>query len=438
LRKILSAAVAASLCTWSAVACADDSSVTLYGILDEAIANIAHALSFDGNHPVANNPTVTKGTKSATGILNGGLSQTRWGIRGQEDLGGGTRAVFTLESAFNLGSGNLSNAAYGLAHNTSTGPSMSADSAISGQLFARGANVGLSSSNLGTLTAGRHQSFFLDNIAEFDPMLGSQAFSPLGFSGTYGGGGYTDDSRVDNSLKYKLPIGDFTLGLLYKFGGIAGNSTAQNAYQVNGVYASGPLAVEVGYEQFKDAFAIGNSAFTTAVPIGYVAVTAADTKSFMAAVRYKLDQTTLRGGFEREEFNNPSNPTLDQGVTFLFGQNVASVKVTAFPNQKTLNVFWAGATQEFSSAWLGSIAAYHVAQNSFDCPSSTASGCSGSLNYYSLLVDYRMSKRTDLYGGLMISTVSGGPANAVANSASSGLPSETSNRIIAVGMRHRF
>ena len=260
MRKILHAAVPVALAIVATTANADDGSATLYGILDTAIANIAHGLNFDDNHPVANNPNVTKGTQAVTGMLNGGMSATRWGMKGDEDLGAGFKAVFLLEQGFNVGSGNVSNAVRSLANNSASGPGMSADSAISGQFFNRGAYAGLSSATWGTLTAGRHQSFFLDNIASFDPMMGSQAFSPIGFSGTYGGGGATDDSRVDNSLKYKIAAGDFTLGALYKFGGIAGISTAATAYELNAVYASGPLSGQLGYQGFKDAFAISNAA----------------------------------------------------------------------------------------------------------------------------------------------------------------------------------
>ena len=69
---------------------ADESSVTLYGTLDEAIANVSHSLNFSDTHPVAVNPTLgtNKGTQSATGILNGGLSATKFGLKGEEDMGG--------------------------------------------------------------------------------------------------------------------------------------------------------------------------------------------------------------------------------------------------------------------------------------------------------------------------------------------------------------
>ncbi len=432
MRKSLISLAPLALCAFVGNAFADESNVGVYGILDTAIANIAHALDFDPYHPVANNPTVTKGTQSATGMLNGGMSATRWGIKGQEDLGDGLKALFVLESGFSLGSGNVNNAALGLANNTSTGPNMSADSAISGQFFNRGAYVGLGNAGTwGTFTFGRQQSFFLDNIAVFDPMMGSQAFSPLGFSGTYGGGGATDDSRTDNSVKYKVNLGDFTLGALYKFGGVAGASSAQTAYEVNGVYSGGPFAVQLGYQQFKDAFAISNN-----TGAGSVKVTAEDTKSYMLAARYTWDALTVRGGFEREEYSNPSNPTSDATLSSIFGVAVASVSVTAFPSQKNLNVYWLGGGYDVVPAFTVLLGAYHVSQNAYACTSATASGCSGSLNYYSLVGDYHLSKRTDTYFGFMESKVSGGPANAVLNKAP--LPSETSNRIIALGIRHVF
>jgi len=415
---------------------ADESNVALYGILDSAIANIQHALDFSASHPVANNPNVTKGTNSATGVLNGGMSATRWGMKGQEDLGGGTNAVFLLEQGFNLASGAVSNAALSLANNKSTGPDMSADSAVSGQLFNRGAYVGLASGSLGTLTFGRQQSFFLDNIAVFDPMMGSQAFSPIGFSGTYGGGGATEDSRVDNSLKYKLALGDFALGALYKFGGVAGNATAQTGVQLNGVYSAGPLAVQLGYQALKDAFASANASGA-----GTLAATAEDTKAFMIAAKYTYEQLTVRTGYEREDLSNPSHPAADQGVTYLFGIPLsAPASVNAYPNQEVFNVYWLGGGYAFTPALNLLIGGYRVTQNDYDpvnCANRTQSArCSGTLNYYSLVGDFGLSKRTDFYAGFMESTVSGGPASKVANTPP--LPSETSNRIIALGMRHRF
>jgi predicted porin len=425
---------------------ADDTSVTLYGILDASVANVQHSFNFDANAVTSGNPLVNKGTQSATGMFSGGLSPSRWGIKGTEDMGNGIKAFFVLESAININSGTLSNGALSLAHNSaSTGPNVSADSSISGQLFARGAFVGISSADYGSLSAGRNTPFFLDNIGQVDPMLGSYAFSPLGYSGSYGGGGYTDDARVDNSLKYKLGIGDFGIGLLYKFGGVAGSTSAQGAYGINFSYAPGPLGVYAGYQQYKDAFSLGGSTS------GILSATAADTKAFMLAAKYTYDptKTTIRGGYEREEFENPSNPgsaavgttpaSGDLAINSIYGFTISAPNVYAFASQKKINVFWIGGTQEITSAFSVSAAWYRASQNSWSSgktgseycgdaePHNTL--CSGATNYYSLVADYNFSKRTDTYIGVMKDTASGGMAYGIV---------DPGNRIIAVGLRHRF
>ena len=428
---------------------ADDSSVTLYGTLDASVANIQHSYTFDPNMVSEANPLIVHATQSATGMFSGGLTPSKWGIKGQEDMGGGVKGIFLLESAINIGTGTLSNAAEALTHSGAEGPNAAADSAINGQLFSRGAYVGISSSDYGQLTLGRHPTFFLDDIGQTDPMLGSYAFSPIGYSGAYGGGGLTDDSRVDNSLKYKVGFGDFTLGLLYKFGGVSGSSSAQGAYQVNGSYVSGPLGVYLGYQQFKDAFSISGST------VGTLSATAADTKAFLLAAKYTFDatKTTIRGGYEREEFNNPSNPgtaaqvgppavaaTGDQAVNSLFGYTVTSVGVASYASQKNINVLWIGGTQEITSAFSVSAAWYRASQNSWTAGATgseycgDASGkhntlCSGATNYYSLVLDYRFSKRTDAYVGIMKDTASGGMATGY---------TDPSNRITAIGLRHSF
>src|SRR6266702_8112619 len=66
------------------------SSVTLYGILD---AGITYVNNTGGSHVV----------KFDDGISYG----NRLGFKGVEDLGGGLKAVFVLESGFHLGNGTL-------------------------------------------------------------------------------------------------------------------------------------------------------------------------------------------------------------------------------------------------------------------------------------------------------------------------------------------
>ncbi|WP_244144228.1 porin, partial [Paraburkholderia kururiensis] len=68
------------------------SSVTLYGLVDAGITYTSNV-----NH----------GTKWALG--SGGINQSMFGLRGAEDLGGGLKAIFTLESGFNINNGRFAN-----------------------------------------------------------------------------------------------------------------------------------------------------------------------------------------------------------------------------------------------------------------------------------------------------------------------------------------
>jgi hypothetical protein len=90
------------------------SSVTLYGIAD------AYVQYLDGEDGL-------------TRLQSGGINGSRLGVRGSEDLGGGLKAIFTLETGINIDDGT-------------TGQG--------GVFWGRQAFVGLGS-DFGTLTAGR-------------------------------------------------------------------------------------------------------------------------------------------------------------------------------------------------------------------------------------------------------------------------------------------
>jgi len=96
------------------------SSVTLYGIID---GGFTYVNKTGGN--VAGTGNATKNISLNSGNLQG----SRWGLKGAEDLGGGLKAIFVLESGFNVNNGM---------------------SAQGGRLFGRQAYVGLSSATAGT------------------------------------------------------------------------------------------------------------------------------------------------------------------------------------------------------------------------------------------------------------------------------------------------
>lgn len=185
--------MAASLAMASALAWGQ-SSVALYGIVDTGIEyynNAAKGGSFAGM------PTLT------------GEAPSRFGLRGEEDLGGGYKTFFVLESGFAPGSGSLN---YG------------------GRLFGRQANVGVSSA-FGTLTLGRQMNMSMYALFNAD-VIGPSIHSMASFDS------YLPNARSDNAVGYMGKFHGVTLGGTYSFGrdaaGPAGPSATNCAGQLPG------------------------------------------------------------------------------------------------------------------------------------------------------------------------------------------------------------
>ena len=104
------------------VASAQQSNVTVYGIVDAGVQ-----YKNDGN-PAGKTLSLESGQQNGS----------RLGFKGTEDLGGGLSAIFTLENGFNVDTGTLG-------QSTPT----------TQRLFGRQAWVGLSSNSFGSVKLGR-------------------------------------------------------------------------------------------------------------------------------------------------------------------------------------------------------------------------------------------------------------------------------------------
>jgi general bacterial porin, GBP family len=419
-------------------------SLTFYGVLDAGVAHLSHTLDFDSYHPVSVNPFPSKGPDSATGMFNGGLSQTRIGVKGSTDLLDDWKAIFTLESAINLSSGNVSNAAIGNAQSKTAsntiannqGIFMSADSAISGQLFNRGAFIGLSNLTYGTLTIGHQQSLMLDAIPGYDALGGAQLFTPIGFSGTYGGGGATDNSRVDDAIKYRLKAGDFSLALLHKVSGVSGSSSAKGSDQICVAYESGNFGILAAYQAYKDAFSMGTPNGTTQ-PLGTLALTAFDTKSTWLGARYKAGPVLITAGYQKMAFTNPSDPVEDAGTTSYYGQVVSAVNVTPYTlngagQEKDQSIWWLGAAWDVTQAFTVAASYYDLKQDDWSQGSTLAADAgkkSGTQKYTSILLDYKVTRAFDAYLACMSSKYADALAVGYV---------DPSNVVTGLGMRYKF
>ena len=94
--------LAAALVTGFAGVAHAESSVTLYGIVDAGYGYQSSEAKFKGSaNSNLNGKVTTDNIGGHSGVRNG----SRWGLKGSEDLGNGTSAIFVLESGFDLGNG---------------------------------------------------------------------------------------------------------------------------------------------------------------------------------------------------------------------------------------------------------------------------------------------------------------------------------------------
>lgn len=413
----------------------DKIDVEVYGILDAAVGHVQHSLSVDPQFPGSVNPispVKIKGTPSSvTGVFNGGISDSRIGVKGGMDLGNDMKAFFTLEEGINLPTGQANDAAAALASNAGPAGSAttaSANSSLNGQFFNRLAFVGLSDGQLGSVALGRNDAPMYDIAKKYDPVQNADLLGPLGFSGSIGGGGgVSENKRIDSSLKYTNKIGPVNFGALYKFGGIAGAASAGSGFTLNGGYEEGNFGVQAAYQTFKDAVkgASGTVANT-------VAVTVLDTKAFMIAARYNFGAATAKIGYETYTLSAPSK-TLNTAAPFGFsyyGQTIDPTPgkgVTNFSSApQTTNLGWVGGDYNFTEKFNLAAGLYDISlQQSGD-----SKQLSGDQRILSLLADYHFTKSFDAYAGLMYSSFSGDQ-----------YPSATyyqSNSIVAAGVRFKF
>jgi len=451
---------------------AEDSSltwkgITLYGIVDIGIQNDSHSAPFSDYFPAVSGSLVQKNDyASPTGISSNNLSQSRIGISGNEPIGGDWAGVFRFETFFNPQSGDLSDALKSLAVNngkacttvaacTASAQTVGVDSSVAGQLFAGAAYAGFSSPTYGSFTFGRHVTLLADGVGKYDPLGASQAFSLIGFSGTTAGGGDTEDRRLDQSIKYYAKYDWLHLGAMYQFGSSSGSINTGYQFQIGGEYAG--LSIDAYYFKKYDAVAasalsvanvtslttfctVGNAAYNPSLcfPVGNsVSATVSDNQTYALMLSYAPPGSTVKlsGGFERITFDNPANP-LPPGSLTIGGYILAFTNNAAFNTEKVLEVYWAGLKWgitpdlDLLTAYYGYNQDAFAAAPNVGCSSKTvSSACSGTETVLSLVLDYKLSKRFDVYAGSMYSGVQGGLANGYLN---------TTNVATTAGLRFRF
>jgi predicted porin len=426
--------------------------ITLYGIVDIGLQYQTHGVPISDYFPAGSEAIISKNSSgSITGLTPSNLSQSRIGLSGLEPIpgGGDVNFVFRLETFFNPQSGNLSDALKSITLNN--GKSLSqqtttVDSSVAGQLFGGAAYAGFSSATYGALTFGRHVTPLADGIAKYDPMGAAQAFSVIGFSGTAGGGGDTENRRLDDSVKYTGKYGPVHVGALYQFNGASGS--ANTAIQGNLGFELAGGSLDGYYAKKKGAVAaspLSAAQMADLATTGYsssnsVAATISDNTTYSLMGSYSFGAPKIFAGYEHIKFENPSDPIL-AGTSTIGGYILAYTNNAAYNSPKTLKVLWAGAKYAFTPKFEVTAAYYGYRQDAFatganaGCDSAVSSACKGELDAFSGLLDYKFSKRFDGYLGSMWSQAKNGLASGYLQLGSGGSASTITT---TAGMRFRF
>ena len=211
------------------------SSVTLFGILDTGIRAVRNG---DGG--------------TVKSLTSDGLSSSRLGFRGEEDLGGGLKAGFWLEGRVGVDTGDAG-------FNTSAAPSVANGNGANTtyKFFNRRTTISLMGP-FGEVRLGRDYLPTFLNLAAFDAygavglgnILNLTGSAALNYpAGTLGSGGNL--IRADNSVGYLLPA---NLGGLYgqvmaAMGEGTNQQNGNNGRYVGGRigYAAGPFDVAAAY-----------------------------------------------------------------------------------------------------------------------------------------------------------------------------------------------
>ena len=205
-------------------AAAAQSSVTLYGRLDLSV-----------NRGVG---------QTAKNLSNG--SGSRFGVRGNEDLGGGMSALFNLEHRFDADTGGSQNF-----NITPTGTPVAAGSGTANRFWGGRSIVGLKG-NFGQVVLGReYTTAFLGSQLIADPWGWDTVVSATPGAGLNQAltGGNIARVRNDSSVTYNFAASGFRFGAQIAEATDAINNFQKKPVNFSAGYSAGPVMVAMGYEK---------------------------------------------------------------------------------------------------------------------------------------------------------------------------------------------
>jgi general bacterial porin, GBP family len=383
MRKVL---LAASVLGAFAATAHAQSSVTLYGTLDAGLV-------------YSNNQLGHSNWQQGSGTV----SNTYFGLRGAEDLGGGLHAIFTLESGFNLNNGAFTE---------------------NGTMFNRQAYVGLKSDQYGQITLGRQYDSMVDYLAPISA-------AGYGFGNNLAAHPFDNDNldntfSIKNAVKYtSINYAGLQFGGLYGFSNSAGQFSNNRAWSAGASYANGPLNVAASYLQLNNS---GSNNLGGAVSFanGDANIAAALQRTYGAGANYTYGPATVGLLYTHTQIDNLQG--INMGGTVLAGVGGTNLHLDNY---------------EINGRYALTPALSLAAAYTFTDGKVTGSNGTGDPKWHtaSLQADYSLSKRTDVYLEGVYQHASGQFGSLGSNVAdiNSLSPSSTANQTAAaVGIRHRF
>jgi GBP family porin len=335
-KTLIVAAVTASFAT----AASAQSSVTLYGLIDAGFTFV--------NNQVSSN---AKGHAQAFNLTSGNLDGSRWGLKGQEDLGGGVKAIFTLESGFSIMNGTA-------------GQGDTLAKGATSREFGRQAFVGLSDSRYGTMTLGRQYDSVVDYLG---PLTSNGSWGGTYFSHIADNDNTDNTFRINNSVKYQsVNYAGLTFSGLYGFSNDAGRFASNRAYSAGAGYANGPFTIAAAYLETQGSDGNTGGAVTESV------IPSQTQRMYGVGASYSVGAVTFGGVWTQSRMQ--------------FGFGDATVRF----NNYELNARYA-ATPALA---LGAAYTFTDAKNYIPGPSNNDHS---RYHQFGLQADYALSKRTDFY-----------------------------------------
>ena len=361
------------------------SSVTLYGLIDAGIT-------------YTNNQHGHSNWQETSGSVNG----SRWGLRGSEDLGGGLKAIFTLENGFGINDGTLKQG---------------------GREFGRQAFVGLTSDQFGAVTLGRQYDSMVDYVGPL-ALTGTQ-YGGTQFAHPFDNDNLNNSFRVNNSVKYQsVNYGGFKFGALYGFSNQADGFANNRAYSAGASYNWGGLNLAAAYLQLNSNGATGAAAaFNSGGAVSSDnTFFAGRQQTWGAGANYAFGPATV--GLVYSQTNLSSLAGIGAGAS---GQSAG----IGFANPSSARFQNIEANARYALTPAVSIA------GSYTYTRASLAGTRPHWNQFNLQTAYALSKRTDVY---LQGEYQQANENAIVDADINGLSASNNNKQVAVtaGLRHRF